>query len=460
MRNFIAIAIVIFLCLGLSPVISRAWDAGSEKCKHDVCSGGEIGDRNGKWRGNTHLWVVDQALVMLADDKSNDPIARTVVARMNKPGCRSQWEAGLWDVDTGYLAENIGARQRVGTHFYNPTGRDGFGKPTDVTTYRLLANSQSIQFGDARTNARYRLPGMLRRPGDNLPETNGAINGKYVRPPVGVTHLTDRDLLDTVFTAYYPGSFQDNTEAGDERCYDLGLALHYLTDTTQPMHSSGYDVFKVPTMLHAVFEEYTPVIQNRFPAGTWSKKHLLEKVKGPGGERDPFADEVFDRVGWSSNALAPHLLDVLGANGRLPTCTYDPEVFISYVGYCFRGRADVDNEIGVVLSAAYESVADYLWAAFNDEYRYSLKGRKCPPGTEYASNGMCYQECRPGYSAYGLRCAETCVQTGCTDTLGKPRDAKYHLRDKIPAKTTARQTGRGENHPWASLRRHSTQIRT
>jgi hypothetical protein len=77
---------------------------------------------------------------------------------------------------------------------------------------------EKIRFGDARLNARYRLPGMLRRPGDNLPETNATLDGVDIRPPKdGARSLTDRELLAMAFTPYYRGSFVDDTEAGDER---------------------------------------------------------------------------------------------------------------------------------------------------------------------------------------------------------------------------------------------------
>ncbi len=61
----------------LNPLNVPAWDAGTKECKHSECSGKNF-------RGNTHLWVVNRALDLLA--KSDDPIARRVVARMNKKG--------------------------------------------------------------------------------------------------------------------------------------------------------------------------------------------------------------------------------------------------------------------------------------------------------------------------------------------------------------------------------------
>src|SRR5277367_3888173 len=75
MRRLLTVATC--LCVVLNPVNVPAWDAGPKECKHDECSGKD-------WRGNTHLFVVNRALDLLA--KSDDPIARKAVARMNNKG--------------------------------------------------------------------------------------------------------------------------------------------------------------------------------------------------------------------------------------------------------------------------------------------------------------------------------------------------------------------------------------
>jgi hypothetical protein len=409
----------------LSPVAVLAWDAGPSACKHNECSGNE-------WRGNTHLWIVNRALDLLK--KSDDPIARRVVERMNKTGagaCREQWESGLWDTDDGYLAENFGWRQRRGTHFYNPTGKDAFGAPTGITTYSLIAGpaaKNEIQFGDARLNARYRLAGMLRRPGDNLPEINGTINGKPIAIQDGGTGLTNSELWEMKFEALYPGSFYDDTQFGDQRCYDLGIALHYLTDITEPFHASGFDVFKFPTMLHAVYEDYVPRIQARFPVGAsvWDKLYITKE-----NGLTPSADQVFDSVAWKSNSLAPDLMKKINATGQPGPPPITPEAGTTCTCPPFIGNKGVDDETGIVLAAAYQSVASYLWAAFNDEYQHSQQGRNCPAGSQLASNDECYQECKVGYTTYGRRCREECPKEGCKDGA-QPR---IYIRPSTKAKT-------------------------
>jgi hypothetical protein len=308
---------------------------------------------------------------------------------------------------------------------------------------------EKLRFGDARLNARYRLPGMLRRPGDGLPDTNGNINGVDIRPPEGHTKdLTDRELLEMAFTPYYRGSFAQDTTAGDERCYDLGLALHYLTDITQPMHASSFDAFQdppshgSPLMLHAVFEEYVPMIQALFPVTSemrWEKES--EMVGNP-----KTADEVFDEVARTANALAPALMKVLLESPG--NCWYNPEVFIDYdrraaprLSGCFRDpsrKAAVEAEVGKVLRTTYQSVATYLWAAFREEYQTTTLGKRCPIGTEWGNDNQCYQACSIGYrptQPVSTICVEACryEREGCKEPSGEPRNARIQRRESVPA---------------------------
>jgi hypothetical protein len=232
---------------------------------------------------------------------------------------------------------------------------------------------------------------------------------------------------------YYPGGFMDDNQAGDERCYDLGTALHYLTDITEPFHASGYDVFKYPTMLHAIFEDYVPRIQTKFPVGAavWQKLYI-----NPPGGSTASADQVFDSVARASNALAPALLKTIMDTGG--TCTYTPEFGTTYTGPCFLDKkhaATIEAQTGLVLAAAYQSIASYLWAAFNDKYQDSQLGKSCPAGTQLSSNNMCFQECRIGYTTYGTRCKEECPKGVCKDDpAAKPRQPNIYFRAATPAK--------------------------
>jgi hypothetical protein len=452
MKSLAAVPACLFVML--QPADVKAWDTGPAACKHDECSGGKTNgimgsdaDKMLMWSGNTHLWVVNRALDLLA--KSADLHAKNVVARMNKKSCRERWESGLWEVDHGYLAEDLGVgqspetKQRLGSHFYNGAGHDGFGNPTTVTTYTMLG-TEKLEFGNARLNARYRLPGMLRRPGDNLPDTNGTINGVDVRPPKGADakKVSDREFLEMTFKPYYAGNFSQDTEAGDDRCYDLGLALHYLTDITQPMHASSFDAFKIPTMLHAVFEEYVPTIQANFPVGDQRWQDEQAMVTTPKS-----ADEVFDEVARASNAMAPALLKVLMESPD--PCSYVPEAVVNYtraqgMGGCFRypSRKDVvEAATGKVLRQTYQWVASYLWATFREEYQVTEVGRRCPIGASWANDNKCYGACPPGYKPptgeETTFCIEVCPNDLCTDKDGIPRGMMRIARLSVPARDVA-----------------------
>jgi phospholipase C len=250
-----------------------------------------------KWRSNTHLWVVNRGIELLAN--SSDPTAKKAASRMSQPACRTEWEAGLWDADDGTLAETGGAR---GSHFYNGAGRDFEGKPTKTVTY-LIAGLEQTGHGNARTNAK--------------------------------SHL---DKIGNLTTG--------------NQCHELGLALHYLTDMTQPMHASSFSATDIPTDLHPVFEDYVGNIQARFPTSrmTWDKRWQGQT-----------ADSVLDEASKKSNGLAPGLHQVLKYSGTI--CTLPSESGVIYTGYCFIHVPAVDIKIGEILTDAYQSTASYIFAA-------------------------------------------------------------------------------------------------
>lgn len=268
-----------------------------------------------KFRSNTHLWVVNRALDLLA--KSTDPVAVAAAARMRTSTCRTQWEGGLWDADDGTLAEQGGAR---GSHFYNGAGRDFEGEPTKVVTYRLGTDEQ-IGSGNARTNAASRMA-----------------------------------KVGTISTA--------------DECYQFGLALHYLTDMTQPMHASSFSALGSPFSLHPAFEDYVGNVQARFPvAGAMAWQ---QRWKGRS------ADDVFHETALRANALAPGLAKVLAYRGTV--CTFTTEPAVTYTSHCFLNDSAVHAKIGELLFDAYQSTASYIYAAFKEREVSALRStdRKVP----------------------------------------------------------------------------------
>ena len=285
-----------------------------------TCRPGEVGDSgrcipvpNIKLRGNTHLWVVNRALDLLA--KSSDPVAVTAVKTMNESACSARWQQGLYDGDEPALADDPTQvnKPTAGTHFYNPTGKDAFGNPTSATTY--LVGGVDVSTGGLRgkrnLNARQTADGYIKQ-----------------LPPSGPTATNG--------------------------CYALGLALHYMTDMTQPMHTTSFSGVSSPMWLHPYFEAYVPVVQNKFPAeGSWS-----ERWKGES------ADDTFHKAAVRSSPLAPALMRVLTVSGR--KCTIGGIALAPpYAGYCFINDPNVDAQIGIVLQDGYQSTASYIYNVFN-----------------------------------------------------------------------------------------------
>ncbi len=202
-----------------------------------------------KWEGNTHLFVVDRALELLA--RSGDGTAARIASAMNAKTCRAQWEQGLWDVDDGELKERPNAA--LGSHFYDGAALDWFDKPTQVVTYQLAQSTVKNKSGDARSNAGKRLAKIK------------------------------------------------SLETADS-CYQLGLMLHYVTDMTQPMHVTGLSIYDYVIGLHPIWEAYVPLIQARYPAQGWDKRFL-----------DLSADQAAHQIAVRAQKLSRPLLEAIDA---------------------------------------------------------------------------------------------------------------------------------------------------
>lgn len=269
-----------------------------------------------KWRSNTHLYVVAGAIDLLSR-VPNDPVAAKAVAKMRDAACRERWESGLWDADDADLSETGGSR---GSHFYNGAGLDFWGAATKVITYLMspLQNQGAGSFieqnskGNARTNAQQRMA-----------------------------------LAAAMNTA--------------DHCYQLGIALHYMSDMTQPMHAASFSAVDIPTSLHAVFEDYVGNIQGRFPAAS---------VNWDGRFKGRRHDEVFHEAAVRANSFAPGLSGLLKYEGTICTMMSEPPTstspMVAYTGRCFVHEPAVDNKAGELLKDAYQSIASYLYAAFSE----------------------------------------------------------------------------------------------
>ena len=272
-----------------------------------------------KQSGNTHLWIVKQALALLA--KSDDPRARSFAAKMQEPSIQTQWEQGLWDGDSPTYVDfdSVGsANNHQGTHFYNAAGLDRSGDSTTITTY-FGATDNAFDCENSRECAKWQL---------------GSVAGY--------------------------GLGGTNPQTTKAVAYHLGVALHYMTDATQPMHTSGWYGASIPINGHPQWEYYVPYVQGLFPSTslTWDKRWTSPSLS---------ADTVFYNTAFQSNAFAPRLADAIHVDGGSGIVTIQAFNGIGpYTGFNFYDDPDVDALTREILEDAYQSTASYLYAVARD----------------------------------------------------------------------------------------------
>lgn len=306
----------------------RKCPAGSHRTAISTCAW------DVKFRGNTHLFVARGAVEVLrryqqqlALRQEKDPVADMAVQAMTRPACQQNWEQGLQDADNlATLAEGSRDLENSpnGSHFYT-TGLDYTGKPTTIRTYVIGTTEQYHHLGDARTQARIRVANAGTFRGNPGTEAQAAV--------------------------------KDSSGAATDACTQIGLALHYLTDMTQPMHASTFSAAQVPLMLHPVLEEYVPTFQAEFPPeAAWDMRW-----------KDQSPDAVFQETARRAGGFAPQLMKTLEYRGTV--CSMNPETGVLYTGTCFLGDADVKAGVGFLLRDAYQSTASFIYAVFRDSLR-------------------------------------------------------------------------------------------
>ena len=172
---------------------------------------------------NTHLWIVNRALEMvyLESARLNEPFGGKLQQLVSSN--LAMLHQGLWDADNKapYNDPVLGQATYM-SHFYDSDTEEnylGFRSPTALTQ-----------------GARY---------------------------------------FQQALSAYWSGAM-------DQAAYNLGLALHYVTDVGQPMHAANFiNVFNYPPKYHEDFEQY--VVEwtnaNRPPAIPYSG-NLLSAAPG------------------------------------------------------------------------------------------------------------------------------------------------------------------------------------
>ncbi len=306
------------LVLALSSLVACAANTD------DGSADGDPESQEGAWdaqsvdheESSTHLWIVNRGIELLAKHAASDPIAKRTVAIMNDETCRAQWQQGLLDAD--FKAA------------YNNGRSDLPLNPSDAQVALSGATWES-HFFDPDTGKNYK--------GDASPTAYTESNG-HLRFALE-SHLEDRKPT---------------------ACYELGLALHYYTDLTQPMHATNFTALSRPAKLHSNIEGYSMEIQTRYPLEDWSgaptgtpEEWVMQTAKD---SKPLFMEGVTAIVNAYKSYTGWHVLSCRNIDAA-------PWRFIErqHVDYrhCWEGNPGVDAAIGKTLESAQDHTAKFLY---------------------------------------------------------------------------------------------------
>ncbi len=288
-----------------------AWDA--ESADHEDAS--------------THLWIVNRGIDILAKHADSDPVAKRTVAVLNDDACRKQWQQGLLDADF--------------KHQYNNGNFDIAPGANDVQVGLSQASWKSHFFD---------------------PDT-----GKNYKGETSPTAFTEAK-------AHFSAATENHLEnKGATACYELGLALHYYTDLTQPMHATNFTALDRPAKLHSNLEGYAVKIQARYPLADWTGAptgSLSDFVMKTAKDSKPlFMEGVTAVVAAYKAYVGWHLLTCRNIDAA--AWRFVERQHVDY-SYCWEGNAGVDAQIGKTLISAQDHTAQFLY----------LVGKAMPEGEE------------------------------------------------------------------------------
>jgi Ricin-type beta-trefoil lectin domain len=157
---------------------------------------------------STHLFIVNRAVGLLNHPLS-DFRARSIGRLLDTPACRQRWQEGLLEADTISKYNNYnGFYGTWKSHFFDPeSGKNYSWDSASLPSHSLPTARTSAATHVAQASARFR---------------------------------------------------QSDLEQG---CYELGLAMHYFTDLTQPMHAANFSALDAPIRLHSHYEAYAQNVQ-------------------------------------------------------------------------------------------------------------------------------------------------------------------------------------------------------
>jgi hypothetical protein len=299
-------------CAAQSDADSPATDAPGATGAQESAWDAESADHEAE---STHLWIVDRALDVLAKHQDDESAARAV-ALLNDPTCQASWHQGLLDAD--FKAAYNGGRSDLPLN------------PNDAQVAIAGATWES-HFFDPDTGKNYK--------GSS---TNTAF---------------------TEASSHIERAFENHLgEGGATACYELGLALHYFTDLTQPMHASNFTAVDRPAKLHSNLEGYSKEIQDRYPLADWTgapSGTVADFVMQTAKDSKPlFQDGVVAIVNAYKAYRGIHILTCRNIDAE--PWRFIERQHLDYK-YCWSGNPGVDAMVGKTLESAQDHTAKYLY---------------------------------------------------------------------------------------------------
>jgi hypothetical protein len=248
---------------------------------------------------STHLWIVNRAIDLLRAQGA-DANAAGAVAWLNRADCLPSWHQGLLDAD--FKAA------------YND-GRSDLPIGASTVQIALAGTTWASHFWD--------------------PDTNENYEGQT--SPTGRTRITDQ-------LANFHAAQASNVPSA---CYALGLALHYFTDLTQPMHASNYTAKDWPLELHSNWESYAMQKQAAYVTTEFTVPTLT-------------LDALVNSVAHTSKSYWPQIEGAIATAYGAAKCSKFSSYYLDHTS-CWEGNASVDAWIGVALQSAQSETAQFLY---------------------------------------------------------------------------------------------------
>jgi hypothetical protein len=327
---------------------------------------------------STHLWIVNRGVDILSKHTTDIPEAANTLAWMKDEQCKKQWQRGLLEAD--FLAPYNAAA----TDLTIPDGASHEEMEALNADFEVAVSQATwmTHFSDPDTGKNYlgfkmssEIPTELGHPSFRAIKKVLEANGPVPVEAKGATLFRAARAVDLLSGKDVKSDHaKQPAEKRARGCYELGIALHYVTDISQPMHSANFAATDRPRLLHSHFEGYAQELQAKFALPDWSsppkgdlatvvqtmsvtaKARWVTADKKLGPLQKAFMDAY--KQGSTFNDDARPTADILCRAARDELAVAG---FISLdVPKCWRNNAAVLKETGVVLGIAQEAPGRFL----------------------------------------------------------------------------------------------------